>query len=94
MILWNTKILEANYQTLTQSIPSVLPVCHCLNHMHLTKSQSLQILPEPLRKSKSLYFSDNICTYRLHANKNFNCALRNAVTGARETQRIDCLVGG
>ncbi len=31
---------------------------------------------------------------RLHANKNFNCALRNAVTGARETQRIDCLVGG
>ncbi len=31
---------------------------------------------------------------RLRANKNFNCALRNAVTGARETQRIDCLVGG
>ncbi len=31
---------------------------------------------------------------RLRANKNFNCALCNAVTGARETQRIDCLVGG
>ncbi len=31
---------------------------------------------------------------RLRANKYFNCALRNAVTGARETQRIDCLVGG
>ncbi len=31
---------------------------------------------------------------RLRANKNFNCALRNAVTGARETQRIDCFVGG
>ncbi len=31
---------------------------------------------------------------RLHANKNFNCALRNAVTGAHETQRIDCLVEG
>ncbi len=25
--------------------------------------------------------------------KNFNCALRNAVTGSRETQRIDCLGG-
>ncbi len=43
----------------------------------------------------TLFLETNLNLFnRLHANKNFNCALRNAVAGARETQRIDCLVGG
>ncbi len=39
-------------------------------------------------------FVDLLYLNRLHANNNFNCALRNVVTGACETQRIACLVGG
>ncbi len=39
-------------------------------------------------------YDSSVHVNRLHVNKNFTCALRNAVTGARETQRIDFLVGG